>query len=164
MSALKPWGRRPPEIANLYNPAFCAALLNRISAGYFTTKKSGLPVPLAFIALAVVLHPSAVQALPATSRSNFHGWLLEKPEVLIGFADRASALAPYVREAITFGLSHQLLLLRGGCLVPSSDKAVKRWEKEPYNAKFSRDAQLLGKLISQVNDQSTVFALFGVRP
>jgi hypothetical protein len=164
MSQVKPWGRRPPEIANLYNPAFCAALLNRISAGYLASKPSGLPVPLAFLALPIALHPTSILALPTTARSNFHGWLLDNPEVLIGFADRAAALVPYTREAISFGLSHHVLLLRGGCLVPLSDKAIKRWDKEPYNAQFSRDTQLLGKLLSQVKDQATVFALFGVRP
>jgi hypothetical protein len=164
MSNVKSWRQRAPDVANLFNPAFCAALINRVAAGYSATLSPGLPFPLAFVALPVLLHPESADALPSTARTNFHGWLLENPQVLIGFPERARAMTPLVREAISFGLNNEILLLNNLYVAQSSEKQIKRWEKEEYNVKYARNSQLLGKLLGQLPDVTTTFALFGIRP
>ena len=164
MTKLKTWHQRAPDIANLFNPAFCAALINRVAAGYSSTQAPGLPFSLAFVALPLLLHPDSVDALPGTARTNFHGWLLENPQVLIDFPDRAQAIAPLVREAISFGLNNKILLLSDLRLAHSSGKQMRRWEKEEYNVRFARNSQLLGKLLSQLPDVTTTFSLFGISP
>ena len=161
----KRWGRRPPDVANLFNPAFCAALLNRVACGYHRDVERGLAYPLAFVALPLILHPTSAGLLPQTSRTKFHNWLLENPDVLFGFTERARQMAPIVREAISFGLRYDILGFDAEkALVPLSPRELKRWEKEPYNNIISKNAQTLGRLLAQVKDVPTIFALFGVRP
>lgn len=161
----KAWCRRPPEVASLFNPAFCAALLNRVASGYQSSLNRGLPFPLAFVALPIILHPASLELLPPTSRTKFHSWLLEYPDVLFGFPERAQGLAPIVREAISFGLSYDILCLdQERALAPSALKQLKQWEGDAYNQSFSRKAKILGGLLAQVKDVPTTFAFFGVRP
>jgi len=165
MIVSKSWDRRPPDVANLFNPAFCAALLNRVASGYHGDIRRGLAYPLAFVALPVVLHPDSADLLPPTSRSKFHGWLLENPEVLFGLPERAREMAPIVREGISFGLRYGILGFDAEkALVSLDSRELKQWEKVPYNKKFSKNAQILGRLLAQVKDVPTIFALFGVRP
>ncbi|SBT11209.1 conserved hypothetical protein [Candidatus Propionivibrio aalborgensis] len=165
MTTVKSWARRPPDVANLFNPAFCAALLNRLAVGFQGDVKQGLPYPLAFLALPLLLHSGSVALLPPTARTRFHSWILENPQVLFGFPERAKALAPIVREAVSFGLRYELLGFGPEqILIPLAASALKRWEKNPYNKDLSKDAQTLGKLFAQVKDLPTIFALFGVRP
>ncbi|MFC5300602.1 three component ABC system middle component [Azospira restricta] len=161
----KIWGRRPPDVANLFNPAFCATLLNRVASGYHGDIERGLAYPLSFVALPLILHPTSADLLPPTSRTKFHNWLLENPEVLFGFSERAREMAPIVREAISFGLRYDILRLDAEkALIPMTSRELKQWEKMPYNKNFSKNAQILGKLLTQVKDVPTTFALFGVRP
>lgn len=164
MNELKSWSRRPTDVANLFNPAFLAALINRVAVGYSANISKGLPFSLAFVAIPLVLHLPSANALPRTARTNFHGWLLENPQALIGFAERAQAMVPLIREAISYGVNNSMLTLDELCLAPSLEREFKKWEKSDYNRKFSRDSQLLGKLLSQVSDVATIFALFGIRP
>lgn len=165
MTTVKSWARRPPDVANLFNPAFCAALLNRLAVGFQGDDRQGVPYPLSFVALPLLLHPTSVALLPPTARTKFHPWILENPQVLFGFPERARALAPIVREAISFGLRYETLFFGAEKeLVPIASSALKRWERESYNKDFSKNAQTLGKLLAQVKDVPTIFALFGVRP
>lgn len=165
MTTIKSWARRPPDVANLFNPAFCAALLNRLAVGFQGDVKQGVPYPLAFVALPLLLHPGSVALLPPTARTKFHTWILENPQVLFGFPERARALAPIVREAVFFGLRYEILGFGAEkTLVPMASSELKRWEKNSYNKDLSKNAQTLGKLLAQVKDVPTIFALFGVRP
>lgn len=162
----KRWGSRPPDVANLFNPAFCALLLNRLAAGYNSKATMKLPYVLPFLAIPILLHPPSTSQLPKTSRTSFHGWLLEHPTLLVGFSDRATELVSVVREALAFGLAHNLLMLdnQGRIAVNGPAKNIRHWEQSDYNNRHSKDAQLLGKLLAQVEDVTTIFALFGIRP
>lgn len=74
-------------------------------------------------------------------------------------------MAPIVREAISFGVRYNVLGFDAEmALVPLVSRELKRWEAEPYNKNLSRNAQILGRLLAQVKDVPTIFALFGVRP
>jgi hypothetical protein len=153
------------DVANLFNPAYCAGLLNKVASGYRSTLKQGLPYPLAFIAMPIVLHPTTTSLLPGTARSRMHAWLLENPEVIFGFGDRARSIAPFVREAVSFGVQNKVLKFGpSSTLVPLQLKEISLWERRSENSEITKKAQVLGKLLSQFNDVSTVFSLFGVRP
>jgi len=157
--------RIPADAAALFNPAYCAAILHRVSSGYQTTAGYGLPYALAFIATPVILHPASVECLPSSSKSRLHNWLLGNPDVLIGFAERSRSLAPFVREAVEFGLQARVLqLVEPDLLAPLTSNHVGRWEKRPYNLLSAKKAVVLGKLLSQIREVHTVFTLFGIRP
>jgi len=157
--------RVPADAAALFNPAYCAAILHKLTSGYQFGGASGIPYALPFLALPVVLHEASAERLPASARARFHTWLVDNPEILIGFADRARSLAPFVRDAISFGLKAQVIqLVESDRLVASKSTQVAKWEKRPYNVATAKRAVILGKLLSQIDEAPTVFALFGVRP
>ncbi|WP_155524701.1 three component ABC system middle component [Delftia acidovorans] len=157
--------RVPADAAALFNPAYFAAILHRLCSGYQFGGESGIPYALPFLALPIVLHEASAECLPPSARSRLHSWLLDNPEILIGFADRARSLAPFVRDAISFALKYQIIqLVESDRLAASKSTQVAKWEKQPYNSATAKRAVILGKLLSQINEVSTVFTLFGVRP
>lgn len=165
MSERAVFRRVPADAAALFNPAYCAAILHRLSSGYQFGGAKGIPYPLPFLALPIVLHEASAELLPSSARRRFHTWLLDNPEVRIGFADRARSLAPFVRDAISFGLKSQVIQFVGSDLLAASKSTqVVKWEKRPYNVASAKRAVILGKLLSQIDEVSTVFTLFGVRP
>ncbi|BDA67679.1 hypothetical protein CAL7716_018450 [Calothrix sp. PCC 7716] len=99
---MRSWQERPVEYANLFNPAFCSILLQNAIKGYQKEKKQGIPYPLLFLVLPLVLHISTRNALPKTTVTKLHIWLQKQPEVRVGFAERASYLVPYTKEALAF--------------------------------------------------------------
>src|ERR1039457_6981771 len=50
------WNDRPPEIAHLFNPAFCALLIREGVLGFVEVSPGGMPYPLVFLLLPIVLH------------------------------------------------------------------------------------------------------------
>ena len=157
--------RIPADAAALFNPAYCAAILHQASSGYQTSAGKGLPYALAFIALPVILHPASVECLPSTSKTRLHNWLLGNPEVLIGFAERSRSVAPFVREAVEFGLKARVLqFVEPDLLAPLTSNHVGKWAKRPYNVLTAKKAVVLGKILSQIREAPTVFTLFGIRP
>lgn len=157
--------RIPTDAAALFNPAYCAAILHRTTCGYQAATGRGLPYALAFIALPVILHPASVECLPPTSNIRLHKWILGNPEVLVGFAERSRSLAPFVRDAIGFGLHARVFQLVGAdLLAPLGANTLGKWAKRPYNLFTARKALILGKLFAQISDVPTVFTQFGIRP
>jgi hypothetical protein len=45
------WNDRPPEIAHLFNPAFCALLIREGVLGFGEVSPGGMPYPLVFLLL-----------------------------------------------------------------------------------------------------------------
>src|SRR3712207_6440195 len=109
--ALAVWRDRPPEAAYLLHAAFCALVLRAAVHAYRAERAAGLPLPLAFLVLPIVLHKRTRSALPTTARTRLHTWLASHPEMRVGFADRVTNLVPYTREAILFGVQHQAFQL-----------------------------------------------------
>ncbi|WP_414577239.1 three component ABC system middle component [Anabaena sp. CCY 9402-a] len=60
---MQSWEQRPLEYANLLNPAFCSIILHNAIKGYQNEKKQGMPYPLLFLLLPLVLHNSTRNAL-----------------------------------------------------------------------------------------------------
>ena len=155
----------PADAAALFNPAYCAAILQRVSSGYQSVGASGLPYPLTFLALPLLLHTTSAERLPSTARARLHTWLLSNPEVVVGLADRARSLAPFVRQAIAFGLQARVFkFVEPQFLAPISSAEIRIWGTRSYSALTAKKAVVVGKLFSQIPDVPTIFSLFGVRP
>jgi hypothetical protein len=160
-----PWQQRPMEVANLFNPAYLSVLINQVSAGYYSKTEEELPYAISFIALPLVIHPASVALLPKTAAAKLHIWLQEHPEVIFGFAERAKNLAPYVRESISFGVTHNVLSLTEGARIRAQPlKSLKRWEGGGIPLNSVKMSNLVGKLLGQVQDIPSSFSMFGVRP
>ena len=72
---MKPWHERPTEIANLFNPAFCALIVRDGSQGFAEHNPTGMPYPLAFVLLPIVLHRGTRNILPKTIATKLHPWI-----------------------------------------------------------------------------------------
>lgn len=159
------WGQRPAEVANLFNPAYLAILLNQVSRGYGQHHGESLPYALAFVALPLVMHRSTARVLPKTSSTKLHLWLTENPEVLFEFGQRAASFAPYVREAITFGVSNGAFTFSETCSISWKRlPKLKSWQSGPSERVEIAQALLIGKLLGKEGNVRNIFSMFGVRP
>lgn len=67
---IRRWNQRPSEEANLFNPAFLAALAYEFIKAYEQEEDSGASVFLILLALSMSLHSGSRDRLPTTTISN----------------------------------------------------------------------------------------------
>ena len=165
---MKPWALRPPEEANLLNPAFCCVTLAAATLGYAKVDEQGIPYPLTFLVLPTVLHKATRESLPSHPRTSLAAWIQSNAEVKVMFADRVTALKEHTREAILLGLHNSWfdMLPNGRVQTPLSDSDadgfVRKLEGEAKEC--VRRAQFVGRWFALAGTPQTVWALFGIRP
>lgn len=154
------------ETSVLFNPAFCAVLVNKASAGYEKKAGRALPVIFAFLILPSALHKPTRDALPSTTASSMWGWLRANPVLLIDFADRVRTFQPFTAAAITYGLQHTVLKGSLGFLTAAKLNRRPRalYPTEDWLACL-KAAEFLGKWFGgSETDEATTLAQWGVRP
>jgi hypothetical protein len=162
---MKRWDRRPFEIRNLFNPAFCGLVLFRALQGYEEENPDGMPFSLALLVLPLCLQKESRRVIANSPRSYLLKTVEKSPQVLVGFPDRATDLMPFAFEA--FGL-----LMERGCFVVSNDGRLKtvpdRVRKSVIGTSESiscqRVARIIGKEFARIGDRVTVYTTFGIRP
>ncbi len=165
---MKEWSERPTEVAYNFNPAFCGWLVREAAEGYCSINPAGLPFPLIFLILPVVLHRPTRESLPRSTVTALHPWLREHPEARVGLADRATQLATIAREAVLLLSTNSLIRLTDeGALVPSGKlsrgKAPILAASEEVKVCVSK-AKMVGVWFAEAGDIVTVFQMWGVRP
>lgn len=154
------------ETSTLFNPAFCALLLNKASAGYQAKADTAMPVTFAFLVLPSSLHKPTRQALPATIARSMWDWIRDNPGLLMDLADRVRAVRPITGAAITFGLCHSVLTGSLGAIGAGTIRRRPRTllPTEDWKA-CVRAAEFLGRWFAVSNaDEATILAQWGVRP
>lgn len=162
---MKRWDQRPFEIRNLFNPAFCGLVLFRAMLGYEEEDPDGIPFSLTLLVLPLCLQNDARQVIAGNSRSYLLKIVETNPQLLVGFADRATDMLPFAFEA--FGV-----LMNRGCFVVSPDGRLKtvpgRVRKSVKGTDESiscqRVARIIGKEFARIADRVTVYTTFGIRP
>jgi hypothetical protein len=165
---MKPWAERPTELAYLFNPAYCGWLLREAVDGYAAEKPEGMPLPLAFLVLPVVLHRPTRECLPRAVTTVLQAWLQEHPEARVNIAERTGELAPFAREAL-------LLLATRGHLVFAEDGSLTTAGKlrQGKGALIDRSgdlkesllkAKFVGRWFALAGTSSSVFQAWGVCP
>ena len=165
---MKTWAERPTELAYLFNPAFCGWVLREAFEGYASVRPAGMPLPMAFLILPVVLHWETRQRVPRAVSSTLHVWLQEHPEVRVNFAQRTRELAPFTREALLF------LGSRGQMRVADDGEALADGKLGRGKAPLLRQSQELeevvaaakfvGRWFAYAGEAATVFQMWGVCP
>jgi hypothetical protein len=164
---MTPWTERPPEIANLFNPAFCGILVARAVGSFVSEAGDGMPFPLTFLILPIVLHEQTREALPRSKATWMIQWLQRNPEVRMGFASRTRSLSPCTRESLMFMFAHGYLLIGAGGKVSPGAPSPRVSELEGRSQEYKKcigKADLLGKMLARAGTTATIFALWGVRP
>jgi hypothetical protein len=161
------WSDRPIEQARLLNPAFLATLIWSCVEGYCSIDQEGIPYPLLFVAMPVILHKATREGLPKTVRTSLAAWLGENAQVNFPFAERATTLVPLVKEGVLFGVNGQLLSLSSSRIVAAPrPRSMARFLRESSDE--VRDcmvkAKFVGKWFASSGDYTTVMALWGVTP
>jgi len=156
---VKPWADRSHVEATLLNPALLAVLLAS-AAREFEQQSEPMSWSLAFLVPPLVLHRPSREALPRDTRTHLSTWISRQPVLRAGFPQRASAMAPFVREGLRFGLRHGALAISGGRI-----QGASLGSPPPGDLRILvRSAGLVGRWLAKTDQPSTAFALFGVRP
>lgn len=165
---MKFWHERPKEEAHLLNPAFCCVTISAFVRGYTSVKSEGVPFPLIFMALPIVLHKPTRELLPPSTRTSMAAWLLENPSARVLFYERVLSLKPHTKEALLFGLFHNWIVTRSGGLFQTTkteadiNKAIRKLTNEARECVMR--ARFLGKWFASAGAAQTVMSFWGVRP
>jgi hypothetical protein len=166
---MQQWQTRVVEEANLFNPAFCATVLEKAADDFRRKANRPLPFALAFLILPIVLHHGTRSALPGSTVTSLLPWIEDNGEQLVGFAQRVQRLRPITREALLFGLQHQTSMLTAEGDVAVGPKHLSATERR--TGLFTDEARecveragFLGRWLSAAGTTATVYAAWGVAP
>jgi hypothetical protein len=162
---LLPWEERPVEFAHLLNPAFCALLIRDTAGGYQATASQTLPYALAYLVLPIVLYPPVREALPGNTSKLLPSWLQENPALQFHVTTRVSRMVAYSREAILFGLQHDLMRIDDdGGIEPGTTPVRNLFATNTEPAECRKSAALIGRWFGKMDNPSLVLTLWGLRP
>lgn len=165
---MRTWESRSREEAHLLNPAFCCSALTAAMYGYKETNNNGMPFPLIFMTLPIVLHKPTREALPINTRTSLPAWLLENGNAKVLFYERLISLKPHTREAIHFGLLMKWIVPEAGGIFQTDlgDSEINRISS--YLTNEAREcvmrSRFLGKWFALAGSLHTTMALWGIRP
>lgn len=165
---MKTWEARPKDEAYLLNPAFCCAILTAAFCGYADVKEEGVPFPLAFMFLPIVLHKATRDKLPPNTRTSMPAWLQENSDARVLFYERLMSLKPHTKEAVQFGMSVDWIVLRDGGFVGATlskldvSRTIRRLAGEARECIMR--AQFIGKWFASAGAAHAVMAFWGIRP
>jgi len=163
----KKWQERSIIAANLLNPAFCGEVIRRTVASFNDNEKdTKFPFVLAFLILPIVLHKRTRQKMPMRSTTYFHSWVEENEALFIGFANRATQMLPYTKEAISFLMVQSAVFIdeNGFIEVPTYRKTVPKGDKVEEISEIYKKAELLGKWLRLTGNPQTIFMFLKIRP
>jgi hypothetical protein len=165
---MRTWALRPKEEAFLLNPAFCCTTLTAAIGSYASEKEKGVPFPLVFMVLPIVLHKPTRDSLPPNTRTSMAAWLQENSTARVLFYERLVSLKPYTKEAIQFGMLLDWIVPREGGLLEITlsesniNRAIQKLADEARECVMR--ARFLGKWFAAAGATHTVMAFWGVRP
>lgn len=154
------------ETSTLFNPAFCAILINKACAAYEAKAGAAMPVTFAYLILPTALHKPTRDSLPNTTGSSMWAWLRSNPILLMDFADRVRAFRAFTGVAISYGLQHTVL---SGSLGSISAGGLGRRPRTLFPTEDWTDcvraAAFLGRWFGGSEaDEATTLAQWGVKP
>lgn len=165
---MKTWTKRPKEEAYLLNPAFCSTTLTATIVGYSSVNDAGLPFPLVFSVLPIVLHKPTRESLPPNTRTSMAAWLQGNFFARVLFYERLISLKPYTWEAVHFGILYDWIAPKSGGLLETTINESDIGRIERRHAAEAREclmrARFLGKWFAKAGPVQTVMAIWGVRP
>jgi len=163
------WDARPREEANLFNPAFCAALQHEFVKEFQKAKGQAVPYALLFCALPIALHGKTRRALPGSTLTSLYSWRERNPEALVGFAERARSLLPVAQEALRFAIDRSALAFAedGGVMLGRHSLSIPRRFEETLTDDARNcvaATRLLGRWFAKAGTASTIMAAWGIKP
>lgn len=167
--ALPAWEDRSPEVASLFNPAFCGLLCYAAVKGYQSVDEAGMPFSESFLVLPLLLHEPTRRALPRQIRSPLMSWFSANPALRVGMSERVRQSTDLTREALMFMIAGEAIVISsGGVLLPgriSPRFNVARATTPNLDIRERvQQATLVGRLLARAGTQATVLATIGLTP
>lgn len=140
-------------------------LLFRSFQSYEAVESTGMHYSTSLLVLPLCLHTPTRQLLAAHPKSYLLKIVEDHPDVLVGFASRASDLIPYSQEALG-------LLMNYRCMSISDEGRLKTRPRRVATS-FAGTAEIMecqniarkvGRDFARVGDRVTIYTTFGVRP
>lgn len=164
---MKRWDKRPFEIRNLFNPAFCGLVLFRALNGYEEEDARGMPFSLSLLVLPLCLHKDSREVIASSPRSYLLKTAEKNQQIMVGFADRVTQMLPYAFEG--FGL-----LMERSCIAVTDNgriQTVPRKVRKTIDGTRSAEtvacqkvSRIVGREFARIADSATVYTTFGIRP
>lgn len=158
------WPNRPQPASDILNPAISAVCVAWSTARYERDTQNALPIPLAFLVAPLTLHRPTRERFPKTSAAHFPAWVNNNADVLAGFATRARALIPYVREGIRFGLRTGLLRVEANGDLHAEIADHTKVPPETELRSIATASALAGAWFARSGSAASVFTQLGVSP
>ena len=162
---MKEWGKRPEEVRNLYNPAFCGRVPYASIAEYQKKCSCDFPFPLVYLVLPLVLPSRTRQAI--SSRTRFLNWVQAHQDLVYDFGLRARSLVEVTNEAVEFMLQtgHLVLSEDGELSVNSSRRGLGKTKSVDDEVKEClTKAENVGRWFAGAGKVETIYICLGVRP
>jgi hypothetical protein len=163
------WEKRAVEEANLFNPAFCGALIVKTVEDFAKKENRGLDFALSFLVLPIVLHHGTRQALPGSTLTSLLPWLQENRQQLVDFPDRVRRLKSITQESIMFSMGQDVLAIApdgslnaGRKKIPITDRSMETFTTEAREC--VERARFLGRWLAGAGTTATIMAGWGVAP
>lgn len=151
------WEKRAPEIAYLYNPAFCGKILHCAIKGY-QNKKTSMPYPLIYFVLPLIFKPQIFEDI-AYTRKSFSSWFQNKPDLLNDFAERIIDFKQIKKEGLLFLAKLGLIkIINGELLIIETSNKISEVELKKYFEKSEK----IGNFLALCGDAYNVFITMGV--
>ncbi|MCB9460150.1 MAG: DUF4297 domain-containing protein [Anaerolineaceae bacterium] len=161
------WDKRPLEIANLFNPAFCSVLLRDAIGSY--DSDTGMPYILVPLILPVILHGRTRSLLPSSIATKFHVWITRNPTSRIGFADIVNELETITKEALAFGLKQKIISIddSGNVKKVKRKQVIRFVEESPVSIhdaeSIRKSAEFVGRWYARVGDPDSIWTWWGIK-
>ncbi|MEQ9507042.1 MAG: DUF6521 family protein [Hyphomonas sp.] len=165
---LLPWTQRTQEEAFHFNPAYMGALLYEFVKSYSAANQAPSKYVLPFCAMPLALYPDCRRLLPNSVRTGLYSWLERTPEALVGYADRARYLVPYLKEGLLYAAARQAIQIEDGMLKCGTKKAS--FSESHLNTVTTdlrdtvRSVRMTGKWFAAAGSEQTILTSLGVRP
>lgn len=162
---MKDWGRRPIEVRNLFNPAFCGLILYRALTGFQEADPRGMPFSMSLLILPLTLQRQSREVIQRGNRNYLLRVLADHPELQVGFAQRCSEMLPFTLEAL--GVLYQVGTLSvsdNGRLNTKSEGVRKTVSGTNESKQAQRVAIYIGKEFASIGRSSTIYTTMGIRP
>jgi hypothetical protein len=162
---MKDWGRRPIEIRNLFNPAFCGLILYRALVGFQEADPRGMPFSMSLLILPLTLQRQSREVIQRGNRNYLLRVIADHPELQVGFAQRCSEMLPFTLEAL--GILYQVGTLSvsdDGRLSTTSAGVRKTVSGTDESKQAQRVAIFIGKEFASIGRSSTIYTTMGIRP
>lgn len=158
------WKKRSLELQALLNPAFCGEIIRRAIWAYQKTAKKGMPYPLVFLVLPILLHEPTVSKISASTRSGFHMWIENNQHILVGLANRVTEMTPYTKESILFTSKYSEIRVEKNSIRIENYEPGEVDESNKFTSKYFFRSETVGKWFAQSGNAATVFNLLGLKP